>query len=748
MIENLTLEQVMQDNNKQTELLQLGLRRWQASSRYVQPWFEKFVRYFKMYRSIVDEVDDTDEPNTALSYAYGIVEDLVSKISEPILQMRPPCRVEPKRAKHALAAEKFAAVCSTYFHGSRYQLEFTESIREMVICGNAWEADGWSNVYEKGQRWEKVQKTKPMEGIKGFLGKILPIKAEVPYEAIEEKDYEYPVRVGYNTRFPWIFDVFPEPGVKNVRDMHWLIEQEREVALDDLKKAMRTDPNTGALTPLFDLTMLEANESKTSAGFIQPSQPLTDSDYGAEALMALSGQDDYTSQNNQPDMSKVHLLWVWERDRVFVIANQKYVIGYQERFFHVPRIPYRLKVYTPGKEFLFGMGALEPVESELHQLSDIHELAMRNWIRIVNQMVAYDEDMVQHKDDWKPRAGGKIRVKTSAGRSVRDAFAAVNQQDVTGTMLGQESNIKGLIERGLSLADFSPGVEGTKPTHKTLGGLMEISRKIAQRTTTIRRMVLSNFQDQMWFMQKLYTQFQFDKAPFTVYGADGSTSLAEFDMWDIDTGGEDFNFIIEYDPSFGDDALMRNQMMALLDTSITFMKARQAFGGKEMEEVDLAEIMRRIFRAFGWSDTSGILRKPSETRSPEDELQMMLKGQPVAPQPGENMGEHLIDHYIQKNSAALKKGIETGKIDPKVMVLIDAHIEATIHSMMMTAQNGEELARGKMAAMEASSGQLSAQGSALTATAPDQDEMPARQPVSPRAGSAESASGEGGEFSG
>ncbi len=255
------------------------------------------------------------------------------------------------------------------------------------------------------------------------------------------------------------------------------------------------------------------------------------------------------------------------------------------------------------------------------------------------------------------------------------------------------------------MADYSPGVEGTKQTHKTLGGLMEISKSLAQRTTTIRRMILAGYQDQMWFMEKLYSQFAMDKQPFTVYGPDGSTRLAQFDLWDIDTGGMGFDFVIEYDPSFGDDSLLRNQMMVLLDTCIKYENARVQMADGSMPKANMGEVMRRLFRAFGWSDTSGMLSPADGTMDPQAEFTLMSQGIPTAPQPKENLVEHLIEHTIQLNSPLLQKGLADGTVDPKVAALLKAHIQATTMMIMQVASNPQAAAQQKIAsAAQASAG--------------------------------------------
>lgn len=693
----MTLDDVLKDPALHQGLVQLAQKRYWASQDYSQPWFEKWVRYYKIYRAIVDAVENSDEPNFMIAYAYGIIEDLVSRIAEPILQMKPPCRVQAKMAGHEQQADNFSSIASNYFQTSRYQYEKTEGVRELCIIGNSWEQDQWLNDYAEGKLWAKVPRQTIMDKVMSLTGKIFNTQTAVPYESVEEVPYQYPISVGYRTRFPWAFNIFPEPGKKHVRDMHWLIEQERAVAVEDLARKTYTDPKTGKQKALFDFTQLLKDTGPHTPGSIVPIPiELRGHDYGKEAQDAMAGKETERTQWTLLDIDHVSLLWVWEQNRMYAVANGKYVVAYKENVFQVPRIPWRLGVYTPQKEFLFGTGALEPIESQLYELNDIHKLSMRNWVRIINRMVAYNEESVPYKDDFLPRAGGRIRVRPGPGGSVGNEIVSLHQEDVTQSMLAQESNTKGLIERTISLADFSPGVDGTKQTHKTLGGLMEISRNVAQRVTTVRRMLLTNYQDQMWFMEKLYSQFQLDKQPFSIYGPDGSTRLSQFDLWDIHTGGVGFDFVIEYDPSFGDDALLRNQMMVLLDTSIKYENARIQLGDSKMAKANLEDIMRRIFRAFGWADTSQMLMNPDGLLDPMNEFNLMVDGQPVAPNPKENLVQHLIEHYIQKSSPKLLKGIADGSIDPKVMALLKAHIQATEIRIATVLQNPQQIAQAQM----------------------------------------------------
>lgn len=694
----LTLAEIQADPKLHESLVTLAKKRYMASADYVQPWHERFVRYYKVYRSILDAVDDADEANYMISYAYGIVEDLVSQISEPLLQMTPPCRVAAKRVGHEQSADNFSSIAANYFRTSRYQLEYTESVRECVITGNSWEFDGWANDYCVVRRWKKVQRETMLGKLKSMLtGAEYPSTAMTPYESIEEVEENRPEKVGYFTRFPSIFDVFPEPGIKNVRDMHWLIEVERSVAIADLQKRMYVDPKTKQLMPFFDFGPMLRAVGAHEPGSITPTPLDIKNDYGREAREAMSGRVDTREDDPQLDMDKVSLQWIWEKNRVYCLANGSHIVAYREKVFQQPRLPYRIKGYTPQKEFLFSLGAIEPIESQLQELKDIHTLSMRNWVRIINRMVAFNEESIPFLDDFKPRAGGKIRVRAPVGGSVANEIVPIEQSDVTQSMLAQESNTKGLIERVISVVDYAPGVDGTKQTHKTLGGLIEIQNNVARRTTTVRRMFLASYQDQMWFMEKLYSQFLLDKQPFTIYGPDGSTRLSQFDLWDINTDGVGFDFVIEYDPSFGDDQLKRNQNMVLLDLALKYENARITLGRADLPEVDLGEIMRRNFKSFGWSDTSKILQMPDGQLDPMAEFNLMLDGQPVAPHPDEDLVAHLIEHTIQRNSPKFRKAIADGTMDGRALALLDAHIQATQMRIAAVLQNPQAVAEQKVA---------------------------------------------------
>lgn len=687
-----TLADIMADVDLQSQLVSIGYRRFQASALYVQEYQDKWLRLFKLYRNIVDTVQDPDEPNTGIVYAFSLVEDAVSRLVEPILQMKPPCRVAARRTGHEDQANRFSAMASSYFRTSRFQVDYTNSTRELAICGNAWEKDVWWNNYVPGRRWAKIKNT-ILTPLKNIWGRLTGQSVPTEYEDIQEVDHQYPEKVGYGVEFPAIWRVYPEPQVFNVRDMNWLCEEVPAAVISDLEKRMTIDPKTGQQVPFFDFSALK-KEYIGKQGEIRP-EPMSRQRSSAEDELRTDVGDQPERDrtlNYADDVDRVSLMWCWEKNRVFVIAQGRFIVAYQEDVFQVPRIPYRLKVYTPQKDFLFGLGILEPVENQINELSDIHRLSMRNWVRIINRMVAYDEGAIPFEDDFTPSALGRVRVRPSPGRTVAESVVPISHDDVTQSMLAQESNVKGIIERAISIADYSPGTEGTKQTHKTLGGLMEIQKNLAVRISTVQRMLLASFQDQMFFMEKLTAQFLMSKQPFTVYGPDGSTVIQEFDLWDIDTQGEGFDYIIEYDPSFGDDQVARAQAMSLMQISLQIYGQCKAMNIPMKTMPNIEYLAQRLYQKFGWSDTSRVMSAPDDVMNPDDEIKMMISGQAVKPNPKENVFDHLAHHKAQEQLVA--QAIQAGKLPPKVMLLLKAHEAATKQMVSALAENYDPLTSG------------------------------------------------------
>lgn len=677
------------------DLITLCQNRVRASEDYYRPRLDAMIRFWKIYLSIKDAVDDEDETNTGANYAFGVVEDVTAAISESMLNARVPTPAKARRVQDEKKAENLNAMASTYFSTGQYQSEYPQSVRERVICGSNWEADVWACQYRKSRRYAKQE---------------IIDEHGVPTGQMEvaEIEYDEPVKVGYHTRFPSIFLMRPQPYMDSVDKMAWLVEIEERVALADMKSHMYTDPDSGEKRPFFDVSQIEAD--KQNGVRVTPSDIASkDSDHQAQYRALVDGVSQ--KDEDRDDVDQLTLKWVWEVDRVFCVANDKYVVAYVEKLFHKDGIPFRVKSCTPRKQSLYGMGFIEPVEDLLYELDDIHILSMRNWVRIVNKMVAYNPETVKAQDFNDPRAGGKVRVVTSMGQSIDSQIKDLSMMNVTQEMLAAESNNKGLVERSLGMPDFAQGVEGTKQSHDTLGGIQEIKAQSAKRVAAVRRQELAGYQRQMWRMEAMFSQFLVDKTPFTYHGPDGATATMELDWTDIDTEGKGFDFPIVYDPAMGDDALMRNQQMLLQDQAVKYNDAVLRFfpdGSKPL--ADLSLIFTNMLKPFGYADTSKVLVSPDGRMSPEQKLQAMLRGEPVQISPSEDLVAAYAFFVGLIKSGKLRQGVEAGQAPQDIELRVKSHAEALGAAIQQALVNPEMLLRAKMFAAQPGGGPAGAGG--------------------------------------
>lgn len=681
MIKGWKMSDIVADKAKHDELTTLAAKRRQASQEFYQPRLDAFIRFYKIYNALKDASDDEDESNTGPSYAFGVIEDSTAALSESILNTKVPTPARKRHIQDEKKAENFNAMAATYFATGQYQTDYPQSVRERMICGSSWEFDGWARQYRKGKRWQKV----PSVTREGNT-----------VELTKQVDIEDPVKVGYYTRFPSIFLMRPQPRVDSVEKMKWLIEIEERVPLEDLREQQVVDPDTGQKVPFFNLEAIDA-EKKGGKTITPANLEQKGNDYMSQLREIQDGVGRDTQSVDQGSSDEVTIEWCWEQDRVFVIANGTWIIAYAENLLHRPGIPYRIKGCTPQKHSLYAKGMIEPVEFLFYELDDIHVLSMRQWMRAIHKMIAYNPEAVPFaSNDFKRRADGKIRVTPPLGGSVSGQIMVIPTENVGREMLEAESNNKGLIERALGMPDFSQGVEGTKQDHSTLGGLQEIKAQAAKRVASIRRQELAGFQKQMWRMEGMFSQFQMEKAPFSYQGPDGATAMLELDLWDIDTQGRGFDFAIIYDPAFGDDALMRNQKMVLMDTATKYNQAILTMfppGSKPLAQIDV--IFGDLCKAFGYTDTANILKQPDGTMKPEEKLQAMLRGEQVQISPNEDLVACYAYMAAQLMNPQIKLAAETGQAPPDILLRVQAHIKMLQGAIMQALQNPGIIIRAK-----------------------------------------------------
>lgn len=652
-----------------------------------------WVRYLKMYRKVVDFVPDPDEPHITLGYLFGLIENNCAKITEPLLQMSIPFGVYPRGAGDDEKAENFAQIYRSSFAQPNFQEAMRRSIKMMAILGPRWEVDEWLNVKRPGFMWGKVPQEVETPVLRPDGTPLMKDGKPVTIKRTEMVDAEVPisrsVHYGFNTRFPSTFDMYPEPdratiGAGAPTDCSWLVEDMNELAIEDMAHQKYIDAN-GAEQPVYDFSRLMAERGTKARAryerFMKGGSDYAEDSYGT--LITPTGKwntaTDYhqidkdtqyptegtVNRQSSEDRDKVWVARHYENNEILTVANGKFLIQRVTDPWHVPGIKARIENYTQDPEFIYGQGVVQPIEDEILAMGDSFNMTFSNAIRLINKMVAVREDAIVTMDDFKPRAGGKIRI--SGATDVRAAIAEVPQASVINEMLSLHSILSGEIGFVSSATDGTPGVQGTKPDHKTKGGLEMLQQNYATRFIANQASALINQARRGLSMEEMFSQFGFEKKPFRVYRDDGSTALANFNKDDIFTEGRGFDFVIEIDPLWGNTHAQRQNALDAYEHGTEYEKTRLELKDPSMRKLKLDKLYERVLKlTFGMRDTSKIFTMPDGSMTPEMEFQVLLGGGIVQACGGDPM-EHAQAHILQAASPKTAAAVKSGDASPDLI---------------------------------------------------------------------------------
>lgn len=656
--------------------------RMMRSAQWSDTQRQTWSRMYKIWRRIQDGTADGDEYSIFLGYAFAIVEQINSKVTEPMLNMGIPFAVYPTRQVDDDKATNFAQICRDFYAKPNVQDGKRKSKKEMIITGNRFEIDEWLHVQVPGKMWGKEPRSVTVKDVRPDG---TPFEHKMTVMVDDEVKKQITTHYGLNTRYPSVFSMFPEPDRPTIdtgqrTDMSWCVEDLGELALESMAREVYVDPTDKMTKPLFDFTELIHDAGKAAQkrydGILEGRPTAEDkfgpviapvhdwstsTDWGRQDKETVHPSGGNVDRASSEDRDKIWVARHYEAGEILTVAQGRYVIHRKLDPWHVPGLHIRIENYTTDPEFLYGVGALEPIEDEIYELNDIHSLSMDNFFRLVHKMIAVKDDHVVSYDDFKRRAGGIVRISEVAP-SASGAIVAIGENNVHNEMIAAESNNRGIIEFESSNLDGSPGVRGTKQDHKTKGGLEQVVLNTQTRFITMQASALSNEAKFGRSMQEIFNQFCFEKMDYRLLNEDGSTAYAQFNKDDIYTEGRPFLFQIEIDPTWGNTAQQRQDAQDLFDLGMNYEKLRKELNDPSMKKANLSKMFEDLLRKHGRRDTSQMFTMPDGSMSPEQEFQVLMQGG-VAECHGD-LQHHVTVHLLQLNSPNLKQAIEAKKAHP------------------------------------------------------------------------------------
>lgn len=695
---------------------------WYSGHR--SDWEECYDRWYR-YPERPATVTDADDYEIKLGYAFGLVEQLNSKITEPMLQMGVPFRVAPTEFKDAAAADNFADVCRDFYSKPNVQDGKRRSKKEMIVCGPRWEVDEWMHVEIPGKDWGTVDEIVEQEIVDPRTGQPAmgsdgkPVMAKSTVKVPAEVARKIVTHYGFNTRYPSVFDMYPEPNRITIdtgqkTDVSWIIEDLGELALEDLAREMIYNPATRKSEPRYNFERLlhdagpRAQERYKDlvagvGGIIQdPYGPLitpvhTWADvYGNKEATRRKSNDAVALQSFE-DRDKIWVCQMRSATEIRTVAQGKYVIERITDPWHRPRLGVRIENYTTDPRSLFGPGALKPILDELVELEISHSLGMQNFFRIVNRMIAVKQKAIVSMDDLDRRAGGVVRISDEVG-SIGEAIQSIDQVNVIPDMIGAESNIKGSIEFTSSNLDASPGIHGTRQNHKTAAGLEIIAANIGTRFATMQSQALINEARSGQSMEYMFAQFCFERMPYSRMLDDGTTVYSKFNKDDVYTEGRGFRYLITVDPLWGNSHVQRQDAIEILGKGIEYESLRMKFNDPKMKKVDISILFEDMLKKFGRLDTQRIFYLSSGEVDPDTEFQMLAQGATKVECQGD-LQHHIELHLLQAESPALAAAMASGKADPKTKERLLLLVKQDLARIVTFMQDPAGAARGRLNAV-------------------------------------------------
>jgi len=147
-----------------TTPLDLVISRFQQAHAFQTPYKEKWLRYYRLYRSYRDERFTTTKNNNFIPIAFSIVETIQPRLTSAVLDQRPFVIAYPRQEGDVEQAKLITDLLDYQFFRIGAEVKISRWIKEMLLYGN-----GVVKVFWNAQRGDikAVQTDQP--------GNVVPI---------------------------------------------------------------------------------------------------------------------------------------------------------------------------------------------------------------------------------------------------------------------------------------------------------------------------------------------------------------------------------------------------------------------------------------------------------------------------------------------------------------------------------------------------------------------------------------------
>jgi len=409
---------------------------WDSARRVRETTWNEIYR---LYFTNPEQKKTQTRSNITVPIIYQIIEAGIPKIAnvlftygQEFFDVKPIGLDQDSTSDKALNIKQLLV---TQLSKANFFPKFLDFIKQMMLYGTSY-----LKVYWKVKRdwvWERVPVRTPIT----VLG--IPLGEKIDWQ--ESKSYKVTERRP-EVEVLDIIDVFPDPDAQCEDDSKGIFIRSW-INIDDLKELGQgrypvygncSDPNIQSSEDSYATSRAERNASRglTSGNTGKKKQVM---------LLEFFGRYDVDGDGIKEE---AHI----------VIANKQVVIKAQGNPFHHQKRPIIRGVFSPIPKEWYGLGIVEPVISEVHELNTLRRQRIDNVNLVINRM-------------WQVNTLADIELDTliSAPNNIiltdqMDAVKALETPDVTSSAYNEATVVQSDIER----ATVPPSAQGS-PTSGQLG---------------------------------------------------------------------------------------------------------------------------------------------------------------------------------------------------------------------------------------------------------------------------------------
>ena len=559
-------------NKKREEQKRLILSRFNYSQKWRRPWDDKWLKWYKLYRSVTPSLPpgESDRSNLHIPYSYSTVDTVRSKLISVMLASRPYISYVPKDADDVANAQHMEALVDTQLArvDADVYSKFYLMITDMLIYGVC--------PFEVGWRYEtrNIMQRLPLPEELGIPMGYAEQEVEIPFW--DDPDFQ-PFMVD---------DLFPDPEGTDIDDCAWVIRR-RYITEKELKEK-------------------EAQGIYKIKDWDDIRESGIDLHEGKQGRLSSIGADSGSYYDADTKSRRFELLEMWEDDHVTTIINRQEIIRDEDNPFWHGKKPFGLVKFDPLNGEFYGIslvGSIEHLQAELNttrnQRIDAVSASINRMWKVLKGAGIAPEDLVS-------RPNGILWV---------DDMESV--QEITFTHLESSA----YQEEGIIKED----IQEATGTYNEARGQASSSRRTAtenyirEKSMSLRFDVKARLFEGFglkrlgFFYDWLNKQFITDRRSIRI--EDGGAYA-----WQ-ELGPEDITGQYEYIPA----GSAIEPMLDVFNYRQNLLMLYDRF--REDPEIRSIELKKRVFEAFGIKDTANILKTQDEIEAEQQEMMQSMAQQ-------------------------------------------------------------------------------------------------------------------------